>query len=32
MFGRRSLSLPIFSYDPNLERISKRSDPNGTHV
>jgi hypothetical protein len=25
MFGRRSLSLPIFSYDPNLERISRRS-------
>jgi hypothetical protein len=25
MFGRRSLSLPIFLYDPNLERISKRS-------
>jgi hypothetical protein len=25
MFGRRSLSLPIFPYDPNLERISRRS-------
>jgi len=25
MFGRCSLSLPIFPYDPNLERISKRS-------
>jgi hypothetical protein len=25
MFVRRSLSLPIFPYDPNLERISRRS-------
>jgi hypothetical protein len=25
MFDRRSLSLPIFPYDPNLERISRRS-------
>jgi hypothetical protein len=25
MFGRRSLSLPIFPYDPNLELISRRS-------
>jgi hypothetical protein len=25
MFGRHSLSLPIFPYNPNLERISRRS-------
>jgi hypothetical protein len=25
MFGHHSLELPSFPYDPNLERISKRS-------
>jgi len=25
MFGRRSFLWPIFPYDPNLERISRRS-------